>query len=154
MTPEQKHNEIREKIIAAVPEIVELKFGCCIEDFMRGQAVIIDVQHHEGESDTYTQYYDKIPKPEVYQSPFHNWEIIGREIRIADILFAIGKTDCPKHKAFNHLAVSMYGEFYNADEKSGKVLATYNLRKDSLADNPQCWDFLHSILCVWSLKIR
>ncbi len=94
-----------------------------------------------------------VPEIETAVSPTNEradngYKIQGRPIRLADVLLAIGKTNCPKHKTFSHLALDMYGEFYDSDKNQAKVLATWNLRQDDLTlQNPATIDFLHSILC-------
>jgi hypothetical protein len=90
MTPQEAREIVRQKCIEANPSILDLKFGCRIEDFFKGQAVIVGIEKYDGESDCYYSFYDKLPEPHIELSPRnYNWTIIGRKIGIADVLMCI-----------------------------------------------------------------
>lgn len=137
MTKEQNIETIRQACIKANPEIVELKFGCRIEDFMYGQAVIVGIEKYKGESDCYYQFYDKIPEPKLNLSPQNfNWTIIGRPIRLADVLLVIPE---------NHsLSIGILGYFENWILVEGDTYKLkhfkgikWNLLKDSLEEQSE-----------------
>lgn len=90
MTPTYIQN-IREKCVLANPEIVALKFGCKVENFLKGTAIILKVHKYQGESDCYDVAYYKLPELIVERTPFNNWKILGRDITLADVLLAVEK---------------------------------------------------------------
>jgi hypothetical protein len=93
MTPKQTQ-EVKEKIIEAVPEIMELKFGCYISGNGLLNARVV------GGSGGYSPEYDCIA---VLRSGSRNielinlnenyYEILGRPIQLADVLRAINAKD-------------------------------------------------------------
>lgn len=86
------YEKLRERVYEVLyPEGIPLEEGCRIKDFLKGEAVIVGVEHYDSESDCYYQFYDKIPKPEIFLSPRGNWDIIGKPLEIGDVLRAIGK---------------------------------------------------------------
>lgn len=125
---QEQINYIREKAIEANPSIKDLVFGCRIVDFMKGHAIIVGIEKYENESDCYYQFYDNIPHPIINLSPYHNWTIIGREIRLADVLgICIPKMTEREIIKF--------------------VLYDWNLLKDSLSDqSPETVEFIYNLL--------
>ena len=83
MTHQDKIKRIREIIIKAVPEIVELKFGCEIVDY----GVITKVEGIELRLNGGTKY---ITKGQVKRGVV---KIIGRKIGIADVLVALQENE-------------------------------------------------------------
>lgn len=124
--------QVREAIIKAVPEIVELKFGCQVKlDGLKGYdggVATLAVPHAGGWLDT----------GGIYLNP-KELTIIGRPVQLADVLRAIGL----KGRSIFHVY---------ADGKIGGSWGTY---KDELAwdlskpldqQSPETIDFLASIL--------
>lgn len=73
-------------------------------------------------------------------------QCLTRDIHLSDVLLAIGKTKCPEHGTFNHLALSTYGEFYNSYRQKAAVLATWNLRKTLDDQEDATLQFLADVL--------
>lgn len=118
---------MREEIIKAVPEIMELKFGCRFDDGEgKIETYITDLQ------DGSYMLLDADQRPFRYHGTLVKRFNVGRPIRLADILF----TFLPK--------------FTNHDydqEKDRDIISFWNLQKDDLS--LQCEgniDFLHSLL--------
>lgn len=139
---------IREKIVAAVPEIMELKFGCEIKregaskrEFFVGQF---------GDEFSIVRIDDKgawIPFTIPWPPKSQHFEILGRPIRLSDVLVAIGK----QGKTFPFSIGFTRGDFISIIPENGtsKQHAVWNCRKDSLDDqSPETLQFIHSILCV------
>lgn len=80
---------VKTKILELCPDLMELKFGCVVKDFLKGTGIILTVHEYAGESNTYDVFYNLIPDPHVYQSPRGNWDIIGSPITLAVVLRAI-----------------------------------------------------------------
>lgn len=81
---------VRQACIKANPSIMELSFGCRIKNGKYGEALILRVEKQEGESDCYYHVYDRLENPMVALSPrHHNWEILGHEPTLADVLLAM-----------------------------------------------------------------
>lgn len=124
---------IRQKCIEANPEIVELKFGCELlgED---GSKLLFDPY-------LVTYSVERLPhilaKTESEFINFQTKEIIGRPIRLADVLLAI---DAAKPQRY-HIAAN--GQFYRA----GKEGAIWNLRADDLDQQSDgTVSFIHGLL--------
>ena len=72
-----------------------------------------------------------------------DYEIIGRDIRLADILLAMGETDYifAVNKKSELWAMTYDGNGY------GKSQSFWNLLKDNLADqSEECINFIHGVL--------
>lgn len=121
---------IRSKVIEANPEIVELKFD---------------------ERDEGKRFYRTFDEERVFVIPRNGYPssgnvIIGRPIRLADVLLAI-------RAAMKDFGVDSRGAFLEGDGtrigKNGNgygYFPEWNLRNDDLEKNPQVWDFLAEIL--------
>lgn len=129
---------IKEQCRKTNPEIVELKFGCRIVDFMHGEAVIVGIEEYDKkESNCYYQFYDEIPNPMINLSPYHNWTILGRDIRLADCILACELKLLGKHKSMNYPQAS----------KLLGVINWWNKRQDSLdLQSQETIDFLAELL--------
>ncbi len=147
MTNEQKLEVIRKACVAANPEIMELKFGCLIK-------TKDGIQHYgQGLEDSNdggfrsvdegcgccsnNQYYDK-----------GQFEILGREIRLADVLLAI-QAKYQKINGYVTYLVGSNGTFYEQEGLCGshQELDYWNLLKDSLTDqSEECIEFLYNLL--------
>lgn len=135
-----KLDEVRAAIIKAVPEIVELKFGC---ELKTSKGFYVTLIGHKDDWYTWKRHEDGLISagddagdadglPEL---------IIGRPIRLADVLVAIDEK-CPS-KYF----VNSNGAFIRIDTKWRMV--AWKLWSDSLENqSDECIDFIHSLLCV------
>ena len=134
-----KLQQVRAKIIEAVPEIMELKFGC---RGMYKKTISCDfIGLSAAGNFIWTWQTGKYALNKTLKN-LNDVEILGRPIRLADVLIAI-------------VASSMYDGF-GIEMLSGTVsfshanggYAKWNLHKDSLDDqNEELVDFLHTILC-------
>lgn len=135
---EQDIQNIREACIAANPEIVELKFGCEIEKD-NGEAI----RKYK------VWYYKQGEKMECisvdqnlgysFVSPYEkNFTILGRPIRLADVLLAIRKDKWPGAEGHQVLL----GRMTEAD-----VCEKWNLRNDTLTEqSPETIEFISNLL--------
>lgn len=135
MTHQEKLAFIRAKCIEANPEIVELKFGCLVrcmdyvgmEDTRRYAGVIWD-----RENDCYVQKVID-SKEQLFTMDFRH-EIIGRPIRLADIILLLcnGKQEEIEFIEDYHLT---------------ELLQRWNLRKDDLNEQDEAAiSFLYDVL--------
>ncbi len=133
-THKEKIAEIRRICIASNSEIVELKFGCLVKTKESPRPQLVAYKYPlspDGSQTVRTEYNESIV---VTQD-----EIIGRDIRIADVLLATGwKFN------INYCDVDIMGSegvcLYD-------LLSEWNLLKDSLEDqSEECISFLHGLL--------
>ena len=130
---------IREACIKANPEIMALEFGCEIKDFFEGTGVVIGIQKYSNESDCYDVAYYKIPEPIIDRSPKNlNWKILGRPIRLADVLLSITTN---RHGAKR-------GQFISDDINwEHDEVYFWNLKQDDLRhQSEETLEFLASLL--------
>ena len=81
----QTLQSVREKIIKAVPEIMELKFGCLLENKMTGWHAHLIHSKEDGSEQLVCRLTGDIQGGNI--EGFHN--ILGRPITLADVLRAI-----------------------------------------------------------------
>lgn len=81
---------VREACIKANPEIVELQQGCFVKDFLRGTLEMLAKYEIAGETPVYDYVFRGEDEVSVARSPRGNWDILGRPIRLADVLLVIG----------------------------------------------------------------
>ena len=146
MTTQDKINLIREKCIAANPEIVELKFGCVVlsdSSLHRVKGPIIGRDN--------TKYY---PYFETMWGGFSvdgngkpispHIEILGRPIRLADVLLTMELAEG------NYHMVNPFGEFYYYEETGTTWRGTnfcWNLRADDVEkQSEETISFLYDLL--------
>ncbi len=159
-----KLQHIREKCIAANPAIVELKFGCQVElrdeDFTRTTyigGVGKCTKHKKSstcnedcniESALWLAVVEDDPK-ELYEpkewtiekSSTDLYEILGRPIRLADVLLALGETDWH---------IGQHGRFFkwsrSLEEMIGQPVS-WTLRVDDLEkQSEETINFLYELL--------
>lgn len=133
---------IRNACIKANPQILELGFGCevkCIDKqlihdyFMVGNGlgyrgcVLWDIK----EPNTPIGH-KRFDNRFIFSEKENMFEILGRPIRLADVLLAVQNN------------YEFFEEKYRRDVVN--LLDCWNLLKDNLADNPQTWDFLAELL--------
>lgn len=131
MTREQSINIVKEACVKANPEILELKQNCFVKDFLKGTLEILAKYEIEGETPVYDFVFRGEGEVSVARSPRGNWDILGRPIRLADVLLAIQKKDTLE----NPININTYGHLELCGEEQ-IVLSrtTWNLRADSLTD--------------------
>ena len=118
--------KIRQAVIKANPEIVELKFGCEVEFNDSSREVIIGISLENIE-------VERVQTRTHYQIGVSNiTEIIGRPIRLADVLLAIGKND-PMGR--------------NGIQDYMDILIKWKLKDDNLDNqSKECIEFIHGLL--------
>lgn len=150
--------KVRDATIKANPEILELKFGCVVEyqDLRKslkypghtkiGTVIRVSKNGH--------LVLDKgIDSKWTNAKTAKDVKIIGRTIRLADVLLAIQKIEDSK---YTDLVVNRWGEFLLDEEISGEeskggiyttTLATWNLLKNRLEDqSPETLEFIANLL--------
>lgn len=131
---------IRKKCIEANPEIVELKFGCeVVLNLNNDKAVLL------GETSSFLSGWFKTNN-EIYPVGGHTFEIIGRPIRLADVIFAISKNWVRDNSDKSRLM----GTFVFFSDQQSKLLCTvslWNLLKDNLEDqSEETISFIYDLL--------
>lgn len=165
MTIQNKQNYIREKCIAANPSIMDLVFGCEVRikigddlydsigkvEYACGKCQkhkfyknCSDDCYSEGRIDDAVSVLvddEEEPKEYVLLQDGKDFEIIGRPIRLADVLLAIGR----RSDTWN---ISGDGYFNILDvAQNWQRKASWNLRADSLSDQePEIIDFIYELL--------
>ncbi|KKL61319.1 hypothetical protein LCGC14_2196490 [marine sediment metagenome] len=129
MQTKDKVEFIRQQAIKANPEIVELKFGCevIIKDGKNGKIIY--------ESDTGTLVIAGRELPITFKGSVT--EIIGRPIRLADVLYAIKE----KQKLYHKDLIGLI------EDKMINVMLSWNLKDDNLENQyEETIDFIYKIL--------
>jgi hypothetical protein len=129
-----KLQEIRAKVIETVPEIIELKPGCIVEGVYASKDNPRKYVQYVRKSGTLSYIcHSKTGKEVIY--PIKSTRIIGRTIRLADILLAMKENDASPLQMHDFLCRVVYGK--------------WNLRTDDLdQQSEETLTFIHSILCV------
>lgn len=147
------YEKLKAVIQQAVPSIMDLKFGCEVEHFLKGTAVILKVHQYEGESDCYDVAYYRLPEMIVERTPFNNWKILGRPIRLSDVLVAIYKMRNSKESVFVRQdgVIFRWEKFTEGGDGHHGVVSTYvewNLLDDDLNhQSEETLKFLTELLC-------
>lgn len=143
-----KYETLRTRIIKLIPEIVELKFGCWVEidDDILGvnhPAKICEWSEQKGELTGFKvwlglSHYRDIQKNQITK-------ILGRTIRLADVLRAIEKSNFDEAPM-----VTCEGQFTDYDPETGSLHLLgkwWNLAQDDLSQQPEeTWDFLLTVI--------
>src|SRR4051812_12619499 len=111
MNNQEQINLIREKCIASNPEIVELKFGCEVDRGAGVEAKEIVCGYFDDQialMRSHPNVGDFLPF-EVPKDLVPTWTILGRTIRLADVLLAIEEKDNDK------IYISSAGELFDVD---------------------------------------
>lgn len=148
-TTQDKINEIRKACIAVNPSILDLEKGCKIYNKNLEQTFVTSYATDIGEEGCINGYYDTERKNGTWIWTRYlgdNFEIIGRDIRLADVIYAINK-----YKSSVGYAVDSCGDFMRSEDiyRNHWVdeLVNWNLLKDSLDDQtPKTIDFIYSLL--------
>lgn len=136
---------IREAVIAAVPEIMELKFGCWIssDNIMSNikRMCVAELTHSHLLLTTTFGEVSRLPRTRG------NYKIIGRPIRLADVLLAIE----PHWRSFllPSFMQNLDGQIKNEFEGQNLyiMVSKWNLHSDDLSlQSPETIDFLAGLL--------
>lgn len=128
------YNAVREAVIKAMPEVLELKFGC---------EILVETSRAGIQKTTITNFMSAGGFMTLNFGPILEGkitEILGRPIRLADVLLAI------EHQINN---ISLNGPIFDraAEIPMADILNRWNLRKDSLEDqSEETIEFLYPIL--------
>lgn len=155
-----KKEEVKAKIQALVPEIMELKFGCEVKDRIKGKMTILRSYSVYDEPNVYDIAYTKGKQEELTYERYPNsfWKILGRPITLADVLLALSTKEHLRHDCilFNgQFAFDNYGHEFQDVElgeiDTGKGYKETPYPKWNLAqtyDNQpeEVYEFLHNIL--------
>jgi hypothetical protein len=154
-----KLKEVREAIIAAVPGIMKLEFGCEVKTTQRGMGKMFYLGHYDGPGHNWLAVYPEKWSP-VLERPMYSfgwekgcvmdWEILGRKIGIADVMRALSEKKFLEHPDGGRFVARNF--YMNAEGQcttdTGLVLCSWNLSTDDLsAQSEECVAFIHSILC-------
>lgn len=148
MTREQKIEEIRNACIKANPSILDLVFGCELKakNLLNYRRFYAGRNEEEGE-----RYYAEIDQVGCEDKQWYSdgvlpeKQIIGREIRLADCLYAIWKAN-PANRT-NFIVESSGTMIHRTAGTNPKIAAEWNLLKDSLSDQSEkTIDFIHNLL--------
>lgn len=137
MTHPSKIDFIRQACIKANPSILNLEFGCEIEIEKFG------VGKYLGTTNDFPTGWFSLNQ-EIYPLIGHKYKILGRPIRLADVLVAIGK-DAEKSTDFD-----LYSDRLNIghyDEVGYYTHCRWNLLSDDLTKQSQeCVEFIYNLL--------
>lgn len=167
MTHQQKLEAVKQKIIEAVPEIMELKFGC--------EVLITTVEGYGNERDVINQsrkvtaeqsHFENLPKYLIgshyiergylqtdfsriagrrgINGVFRLLEILGRPIQLADVLVAIEKAG----KGNTYTLTLYMGGLANFIRTIDLKSFDWNLSKPLSDQSPELIDFLFDVLHV------
>lgn len=133
MTKEQKLKKLKEAIISAVPEIIELKFGC--EIYIEGCDYVFTFVAKENENyilKTEEGGYTIIPAPGYIK-------ILGRPITLEDVLIVLPE------KLYVNSKTGKFGHFHNHDHFNPPVY--WKLNKPLDQQSKETIDFLYNLIC-------
>lgn len=148
---EENIKTIREACIKANPEIVKLKFGCMVEEKIafgskfrgetfKGKRIFPLVQ-----KDTADQwiFLTDTGMGRESEDKILDWHtVIGREIRLADVLLAI-KNNQPGERGKEVLHICSEG----LSAEIQQLVCIWNLKQDSLeAQSPETIEFITNLL--------
>lgn len=169
MTKDEQINFIREKCIEANPEIVELKFGCeveipyAMEEWWSGPFIVFGetwvCNKHKrfreecmaeedgctGEDGVMVISGDEEAWTEIKLKATELKTILGRPIRLADVLLAID------HETDEGIAITRQGRFLQLEDSGWRTqlngLHGWNLRNDNLTEqSDETVDFIYQLL--------
>lgn len=150
-----KLQELKEVIQKANPEIMDLKLGCEVKLLFDDSDFYGKVKPYWVDS-TIIKVSPKKAVIKVINSPFSNptfdvqqmlekkeLKILGRPIRLADILLACDKKYPGQFAVVTDMEIGMI-----VKEEFVEVLMLYQWKDDNLDHQSQeCIDFLHDLLC-------
>lgn len=132
------YEAVRNAIIKAVPDILELKFGCYLFETLTGKNVMFigETKDRKGKR----QFYVVRGRTAYYIYPEQALDILGRHIRLADVLLAGGY----------ELRCGGQGDFYfwngNSNVMNWEKGPKWDLGNDDLSlQSEQFIEFLYKI---------
>lgn len=133
--------KIKDACIKANPEIMELKFGCEVLMQYSAETQIINTPKNEGKWFGITNYETAFNPEEVK-------EILGRPIRLADVLLAI-HAKAPENKT--RITLESDGQFIqrldNGSFTEPWARSNWNLKDDNLEhQSEECINFIAELL--------
>lgn len=133
----KESNPLKDAIVQACPDIMELKFGCEIRDKrLRKNVTFLNLTKNKRGNE---QAYVHLGKTAWYV-PIQDFEILGRKITLADVLATFVMRDDLKGKTLEEWAKER-------EESQMKIVYIWNLRDDDLDhQSPETTAFLTSIL--------
>lgn len=143
-------DKIKSKIIEAVPEIIELKFGCKIISEVWGELVIRGkgARGRKDTEDTYEAIDEGFIKSNSVGSCFvpesSIKEILGRPITLADVLRAISTSFDEGNIEAGSWGVAVDGSFFRAYRRYEK----WNLTADYDGQSDEVKSFIGKLLGV------
>lgn len=122
---------IKEKVIATQPEIMKLKFGCRIVNKYRVDKSVSFFVSKAG--DLYRTFHEDFGYEDCAASNFE--EILGRPIRLADVLLAIKN----KTGYDDGVLVGCGGDFFllEGDDYLPRPKIIWDLKKDNLEEQSE-----------------
>lgn len=127
MTHQENLEAVRRACIEANPEIVELKFGCGIEYGKQLPSYCL-YGGVVSSGDIVLYLYTQCESIRVSKYQFRLFgEVLGRPIRLADVLLAVRRVRLEIDNIPDHLSMGV----------SNVGWRTWNLRKDSLEDQAE-----------------
>jgi len=150
---QDKIKQIRKAVIKANPSILDLVFGCEVilssEEYSKQPRTlkVLDKREIKGR-DTIVEIYERSNNGIglVFYEDKGHLKIIGRPIRLADVLLAIGtnKVGCDGEGNFSR--VRSYEEA--SKRLSPKLVCKWNLRDDNLNNqSEETITFIHNLIC-------
>lgn len=145
MTTPEQIKYITERCIAANPSILDLVFGCeiiCKYDYAKiySENIMLD-----DVGDKYVNVSPTLQGNDMIYIDDNNFEIIGREIRLADVLLAINN----RGEQIIGWHMSTTGHFYKTLMNGSHIAQSesWNLLSDSLSSqSPETIAFLYELL--------
>lgn len=134
-------DELRKKIIKALPEILDLKFGC--EVIMgSGLYTVLFYDEVEGEVSIAPKIRPKSKHCLNIKKGRLGNKIIGRPITLADVLRAVDKIGLPKH-----FLILPSGNIYLFETGYlGEAKANWNLKEPLSGQSKETIEFLNNLL--------
>lgn len=134
---EQNYQKLKKVIQHAVPEIMELKFGCevvCPSFLGKQMKFRYAGKKHTGGMELWSLITDTVNNEKVIANDELKYEVLGRPIRLADVVFAMGL------EKFNTLDTQTL-------KRKSDILHLWNFQDDNLDhQNDDCKEFLINLL--------
>ena len=158
----KKLEKLKRVIIKAVPEIVELKFGCkvYIGDFIKKHRIrkITDIYYFDSKNPNCVKCDNGIvigaencrqvwQEREFYSFEKDNVKIIGRDIQLADVLIAMQEEGEEYSDEF--IVIDCFGDFWKYDrdaENDEHLHIKWQLNKSLDNQDKKTIEFLHDLL--------
>lgn len=148
-TTNKNYDIVRQAVIKAVPEILELKFGCEVVDVnaKKHRIMGLAVKTLHTNYDTYITSCSSLSVGQRVTDEIHTGQIekiLGRPIRLADVLLAT-----QRKTGMGDVMINSLGGFgvFEKGKWMDVAMPRYNLSKDSLEDqSEETWAFLADLL--------